>query len=145
MNTSIYIYFHVFLVTWVTQVSHSCLSQCRSRDRDRIDYLIAESDSDLSDLFLSGLPTHLPAFWETETIYVRICKYIYVYIYTYICMYMYVFCIYRFICIFLVPYKCIKTHAHIHTCIRKPECTRDDWMDGTPSADCVLFVGIYES
>ena len=33
-------------------MSHSCFSQCRSRDRDRIGYLIAETDSDLSDFFL---------------------------------------------------------------------------------------------
>jgi len=47
---------HSYDNTWVTrfreftQVSHSCLSQCRSRDRDRIGYLTAESDSDLSRL-----------------------------------------------------------------------------------------------
>ena len=33
------------------------LSECRSRDRDRIGYFIDESDSDLSDFFLSRLPT----------------------------------------------------------------------------------------
>ena len=45
------------LVTWVTQVCYSCLSQCRCRSRDRIGYLIAASDSNLSDFFLSRLPT----------------------------------------------------------------------------------------
>ena len=71
MYIYIYIYTYICLVTWVTQVSHSCLSQCRSRDRDRIGYLIAESDSDLSDFFLSRLPTESRVGWVPSRVNIR--------------------------------------------------------------------------
>jgi len=45
------------LVTWVTQVFLSCLPQYRSLDRDWIGHLIAGSDLNLSDVFLSRVPT----------------------------------------------------------------------------------------
>ena len=56
MYTHIYIYIYIHMLSYVSNTSDSCLSQCRSQDRDRISYLTAESDSDLSDFFLSRLP-----------------------------------------------------------------------------------------